>query len=270
VATDQPSGIDHYKIQVGSEDPILTTSTVLKLPLQAPGTYKVVIRAYDMAGNVTEEMTSLQILPIAPPVIVSVSKTTYVGEGPVQITGTTLADTTALVSIKNQSGYSSDQDPVKPDANGSWSAGIDLPNVRGTYYVEVVARDSRGALSLPVKSANFTVRDKPLFVLGSFEVTPTLLIFFLLILLVGGFFAGYFTQKLAKEQRGRRAIIAERDISVVFGLLRKDIDKMLSDYEDGVLTETESKEIEFYLKRMRDNLDKTKRYMTENVEEVKD
>jgi hypothetical protein len=268
--SDQPSGIDHYRIKVGSEDPVQATSAILKLPTQAPGTYKVIIWAYDMAGNITEEKTDLQILPITSPVITSVNKGTYIGEGPVNVIGTTLADTTVVVSIKSKAGYSSGQSEVRPDASGNWSAGIDLPSVHGTYYVEVVARDSKRALSLPVKSADFVVRDKPLFSLGGFEVTSIGLVFALLFLMIGGFVAGFYTQKAAREQRGRRAIIAERDISVVFGLLKKDIDKMLSDYEDGTLTETESKEIEFYLKRMRDNLDKNKRYMTENVEEIKD
>jgi len=91
-----------------------------------------------------------------------------------------------------------------------------------------------------------------------------------LLLLIGGFLAGYFTQKLAKEQRGRKVVIAQRDISVIFNLLRKDIDKMLDDYSDETISEAEAKEIEFYLRRMKENMDKMKRYMSENMEEMQD
>lgn len=267
---DQPSGIDRYRIKVGDEDLILTTSTVVKLPLRAPGTYKVSIRAYDLAGNITEETTDLKILPIAAPTVSSMSKDTYVGEGPLQIGGGTASGTTVTVSLKTSGGglvFPAEQ-PV-PDQNGNWSVSFDLPSKTGSYYMEVLAKDSRGALSLPVE-APFEVRVRPLFVFLGLEVTSGMLAVILFLLLLGGFAAGYYTQKLAREQRGRRAIIAERDISVVFGLLKKDIDKMLSDYEDGSLTEAEAKEIEFYLKRMRDNLEKSKRYMSENVEEIKD
>lgn len=268
--SDQPSGIDRYRIKVGNEDLIFTTSTAIKLPLQTPGTYKVVIRAYDLAGNITEESVDLKILPITAPTVSSMTKDTYIGEGPLQIGGGTATGTTVSVSLKGENGdlISPAQQPA-PDQNGNWSTSFELPSRGGKYYVEVLAQDKRGALSFPVK-APFEVRPRPLFVFLGLEVTSGLLAVMLFILLLGGFVAGYYTQKLAKEQRGRRAIIAERDISVVFGLLRKDVDKMISDYEDGTLTAEESKEIEFYLKRMRDNLDKTKRYLSENVEEIKE
>jgi len=268
--SDQPSGIDHYRLKVGDEDPILSTSTVVKLPLQAPGSYKVVIRAYDLANNITEEGTDLKILPITAPTVSSMSKDTYIGEGPLQIDGGVASGTMPTVSLRGENGdlMFPAQQPV-PDQNGNWSASFDLPSKTGSYYVEIVAKDKRGALSFPVK-APFQVRPRPLFVFLGLEVTSGLLAIILFILLLGGFAAGYYTQKLAKEQRGRRAIIAERDISVIFGLLKKDIDKMLSDYADEKLTEAETKEIEFYLKRMRDNLDKAKRYMSENMEEIKE
>ena len=155
------------------------------------------------------------------------------------------------------------------DKNGNWAISTDLPRQLGTYYAEVVVQDKRGALSLPVKS-EFRVRTRPLFVWGVLEVTTGGLAVFFALLLVGGFLAGYFLQKLQKEQRGRKAIVAQRDISIIFGLLWKDIDKMLEDYSDGAISESEAKEIEYYLKRMKDNLTKMKRFMSQNVEEIKD
>lgn len=267
--SDQPSGIDRYRIKVGDEEPVQATSTILKLPLQAPGTYNVVVRAYDKAGNITEERINLQILPIASPTITSVSKDTYLGEGPLQVSGGTPPGTVATVSLLAETGELVSSAEMTPDQNGNWNTSFGLPQRGGNYYIGVVSKDKRGALSLEIKSA-FNVRQRPLFIIFGLEITSGTLAFFLLLILICGFFAGYFAQKLAKEQRGRKVIVVERDISIIFNLLRKDLNKMLSDYEDGMITESESKEMEFYLKRMRDTLDKTKRYMIENVEEMKD
>jgi len=55
-----------------------------------------------------------------------------------------------------------------------------------------------------------------------------------------------------------------------FGILEKDISKMLSDYEDNKLTPEEEKEIEYYLRRVKENMSKMKVYLSQNVEEIKD
>lgn len=270
-ARDALSGIDHYEIRSDNNDPIIATSTSYKLSPQAPGGHALRVRAVDLAGNAAESTLTINILPLPSPTISPLVNIIYSGEGGMDVSGTGQTGTNILLLIRNNNnGQVAANTVATVDSSGNWNAHFSEALPGGTYQVEAMAQDARGALSLSVKSQIFDVRDKPLFTIGGIGVTPTELVILLLLLLVGGFLAGHYTQKFAKEQRGRRAIIAERDISVVFGLLKKDIDKMLSDFEDGALTDAESKEIEFYLKRMRDNLDKTKRYMSENVEEVKD
>ena len=266
---DALSGIDRYEIRIDGADLFLSTSTSSVLPVQAPGEHIILVRAVDRAGNFAENAITLKILPIAQPTITFITKDTYLGEGPLQINGAVAAGTKPYIFMKGKNGdIILNADPV-PDSNGNWSATFDLPRKSGAYYLEILAKDSRGAQSLPIKS-EFNVRPRPLFVFWGLEITSGTLAVLLLLLLVGGFFAGYFTQKLAKEQRGRKVVIAQRDISVIFNLLRKDIDKMLDDYSDETINEAEAKEIEFYLKRMKENLDKMKRYMSENVEEIRD
>ena len=266
---DALSGIDRYEIRIDGAGLLISTSTSSMLPVQTPGEHIVLVRAIDKAGNFAENTITLKILPIAQPTITFVTKDTYLGEGPLQINGAIAAGVSPLVFLKGKGGdLIADADPA-PDSNGNWSATFDLPRKSGAYYLEVLARDSRGAQSLPIKS-EFNVRPRPLFVFWGLEITSGTLVVLLLLLLIGGFLAGYFTQKLAKEQRGRKVVIAQRDISVIFNLLRKDIDKMLDDYSDETISEAEAKEVEFYLKRMRENLDKMKRYMSENMEEMQD
>ncbi|MDO8504663.1 MAG: hypothetical protein Q7S36_02310, partial [Candidatus Liptonbacteria bacterium] len=267
--SDQPSGIDYYSVLIDAANPIRATGTSLTLPLQIPGKHTLIVRARDKAGNITERMLPFEILPIVSPTISPINGSTFLGEGPLQVSGGSLAGTKLYLSVKNQAGEIVEQAEVAPDSAGDWAKSIDLPRQTGSYYVEAVSQDKRGALSLPVR-ADFEVRIRPLFVWGGLEITSNEFVIFLILLLAGGFFAGYYTQKLAKDQRGRRTIIAQRDISVVFNMLKKDIDKMLEEgYKGGPISEAKAKEMEFYLKRMKDNLDKTKRYMSENVEEIK-
>jgi hypothetical protein len=270
--SDQPSGIDYYRVKIDDADPVFTSSTVtvLTLPDQGPGDHVASVRAKDMAGNTTEYALPFYIIPVEAPRIISVSKNTYIGEGQMQVSGATLPDNKIYLTIKGKGGDKFGGIEIAPDANGNWAVGVDLPTKRGSYYVEVVATDPKGAKSFPVRSDTFAVRDRPIFVWGGLEITSTMLIVFLILLLAIDFAAGYWYERTSREQRGRRALIAQRDISVIFGLLRKDVEKMLSDYNDEKITNQEAKEIEFYLKRMRDNLDKMKRYVSENVEEVKE
>ncbi len=266
---DALSGIDRYEIRVDGGNLLISTSTSSVLPVQLPGEHVVLVRAVDKAGNFAENAITLNILPIAQPIITFITKDTYLGEGPLQVNGAIASGTTPYVSMRGKGGDLIASFEPTPDSSGNWSATFDLPRKSGAYYLEIFAKDSRGATSLPIRS-EFNVRPRPLFVFWGLEITSGMLAILLLLLLVGGFFAGYFTQKMAKEQRGRKVVIAQRDISVIFNLLRKDIDKMLSDYNDEVISEAEAKEIEFYLRRMRENLDKMKRYMSENVEEMQD
>ena len=266
---DALSGIDRYEIRIDGAGLLISTSTSSVLPVQTPGEHIVLVRAVDKAGNSAENAVTLKILPIAQPTITFITKDTYLGEGPLQINGAVAAGVSPYVFLKGRGGdLIASADPT-PDANQNWGATFDLPRKSGAYYLEVLAKDSRGAQSLPIKS-EFNVRPRPLFVFWGLEITSGTLVVLLLILLIGGFLAGYFTQKLAKEQRGRKVVIAQRDISVIFNLLRKDIDKMLDDYSDETISEAEAKEIEFYLRRMKENMDKMKRYMSENMEEMQD
>lgn len=266
---DSLSGIDRYEIRVDGADSVMVTSASYVLSIQPPGEHVVSVRAVDKAGNAAENSITLDILPITAPTITSVSKDTYLGEGPLQVSGSVATGTLPFVTMKGVGGDVLESGSPVPDSNGNWSASFDMPRKGGSYYIEAVAKDSRRAMSLPVR-AEINVRLRPLFVLLGLEITSGMLAIFLFLALIGAFLAGYYTQKFAKEQRGRKAIIAQRDVSVIFNLLRKDIDKMLSDYSDGFLNEGETKEIEFYLKRMKDNLDKSQRYVSENVEEMKE
>ncbi len=63
-------------------------------------------------------------------------------------------------------------------------------------------------------------------------------------------------------------MIAERDVTSVFGVLKKDLDNLLGKYKDKKISAVENTEIEFLLKKTRDDLEKMKKYVTANIEDI--
>ena len=70
--TDDTSGIDRYEIKIGDGDWLKIEpelSRLYKMPLQLPGARKVIIRAFDKAGNYTESDYQLEVQSIEPAVL---------------------------------------------------------------------------------------------------------------------------------------------------------------------------------------------------------
>lgn len=270
-ASDQPSGIDHYTISIDRGEKFESNKESFTLSPQFPGKHRILVEAHDFAGNITEgKILELEILPIASPSINPISKDTYVGEGALQFSGTSIPGTRIELLIKNESGEILGRSEGQTMNSGVWSVSVDSLTAVGKYFASVTAIDSRGARSLPVISEEVRLRHRPLFVFLGLEITAVLLSILLFVILILGFLAGWFVEKINKERRANFAVIAQRDIATVFGLLEKDINKMLADFEDGKITSEEEKEIEYYLSRMKGNMSKMKSYLVQNVDEIKE
>ncbi len=269
--SDQPSGIDYYAVSVDRGEKMKAEGESFILPAQIPGKHKFIVEAHDKAGNITEsKIIDLEILPISSPSINPVAKETYIGEGALQFSGNSLPNAKIEIIIKNLKGETISRGGGQASESGIWNVSVDAILATGKYVAEVVAVDNRGARSLPALSDRINLRQRPLFVLAGIEVTAVTLVIVLIITLILDFLAGWFLNKAKKNRRSNLAIIAQRDISTVFGLLEKDVEKMLKSYEDGKINFEEEKEIEYYLKRMQENMSKMKIYLKQNVDEIKE
>jgi hypothetical protein len=209
-------------------------------------------------------------LPIQSPSITSQSRDVFAGEGNFGVGGTAPIDTVVLLSIKSIAGEEVLSTTVATDQNGNWTFRTDQIFKKGTYYVSATAQDKRGALSLEVKSNNFTVRDRPLLKIGAFEITQLWFFIGLVLILLIGFASGYVYNRLQSKQRDRKIIIAVRDVNTFFDLIKKDVDAISEIYKGGqALDETQSSEASHFLARISENLVKMRRYMTENIEDIK-
>lgn len=267
---DALSGIDRYEIKVDDREAVMGEPSwfYYKLPLLAPGKHLVKVKALDRAGNVREKSVNLETLPIESPVITSFNKDIFIGEGDLLVRGTAKPDYIIRAVARKSSGDFIGEALATADKGGNWELVIDQPFKKGTYYLEAVAQDGRGALSLPVKSEQFKIREKPIFIVAGFGITKTWFFVGLIVILLGGFLSGWLFYHLWKAQLSRKAIVAQRDIVAMSENIKKDLDKALASYTDKQVNEQEAAEIEFLIKKVKDNLEKTQKYVTKNIEEI--
>lgn len=169
---DALSGINYYLVKIGEAESFEWKNGQLRPPLQAPGSHKVTIRAIDLAGNGTSNNVNLEILPIESPAITFVTEKIFFGakEG-VVVKGTALPVIDVRVFVDREEGGLITEKVTRSDKDGNWDVVVDEPLGIGTYVVSAQARDSRGALSLVVKSGSVvTVKSQPIIKFGAIEI----------------------------------------------------------------------------------------------------
>jgi len=146
---DDTSGISHYEIKIGVGDTfkvIIAQSNPLRLPHQAPGIHKVLVKALDMAGNYTENVTQIKVESIEAPKITVCPETFVAGEEVLHIEGTALPNHTII------SFFESDEKLIKTwevfsSEIGEWSFEEDGLFQSGIYKISARAENKKGAIS---------------------------------------------------------------------------------------------------------------------------
>jgi hypothetical protein len=266
--SDALSGISHYEIKIGDSDATTTQQTFFKLPLQVPGKRIIQVRAVDKAGNAVENNLELEILPIASPVITLVSTSVFIGEGSLELKGTSLPGINVDLVLKQKAGQTIYSTSVIADSTGNWEYKIDQPLKKDKYIVEATARDARGALSLTVPSNEIRVRERPIMTIAGVDITAAWFLTIFLILLAISFALGWFSVRLENVQRGKRVLIAKRDVDSAFIMINKDIDKVLIKYRDGEVNASDINDAKYILERIKETIEKTEKYITENIGEI--
>jgi prepilin-type processing-associated H-X9-DG protein len=268
--SDALSGISNYEIKIGDSDATTTQQTFFKLPIQPPGEHFIKIKAIDKAGNAVESNLELEILPISSPVITSLSANIFIGEGSLELKGTSLPGINVDLVLKQKAGQTVYSTSVIADSTGNWEYKIDQPLKKGKYIVEATARDARGALSLTVPSGEISVKERPIITVAGIDITAAWFLTIFLVLLVIAFGLGWFSVRLENVQRGKRVLIAKRDVDSAFMMINKDIDKVLIKYRDGDVNASEINDSKYILERIKETIGNTEKYITENIGEIND
>lgn len=169
---DKTSGINRYEMKIGDGDWFRIdkndANRTYKIPLQMPGTYNVIVKAFDQAGNSTSADILVVVESIPPPVIEEISAEVKKGE-PIIIKGKAEPGYNVIIYILNNKGLISLNESysttakilgitanaasrivktieVTADRNGRWE--VEVRDLKpGKYSIHARTQDSRGAIS---------------------------------------------------------------------------------------------------------------------------
>ncbi len=140
------------------------------------------------------------------------------------------------------------------------------PQLPGEHLIRVYAFDKAG--NAVENSVSVLIKEVPLFIFGGISFTKTGLFLGTVLALLLGFGVRFFYHKLWMKQLGRKVFVSQLDVTNAFSIIRKDTNKMLEGLADGSLNTSETAEIEFLLKKMEGRLEKTQKYIVDNISEI--
>ena len=257
-----------YHILVDGKEVTVATSTSYVLPPQTPGTHHIRIDAQDAGGNITEGVTDITITPIETPSISTVTRDVYTSEGRVGVSGTAIPNTTILLALKNAAGNVLIEESTNTDTSGAWSATFDKSLESGTYTVRVIARDARGAESVPIDTPTISVKERPVLSVFGLSITQTELIWALVLILLLSFLGGFYFNAKLRRRRALRVLIAQRDVVNAFKTTKIDLAKAIEAFGDKKLTPEETTSLEFLLRRAMSSIERAEKYITANISEI--
>jgi len=265
---DSLSGIAKYAILVNSENIIYTDKDKYQFTPHAPGDYNVIVKAVDQAGNIIENKVKLEIVPIEDPVITFITNKVF-GTDTLRIKGSARVGYKVEVTIETKNKSLVSQSEVSVDTSGQWSYQLERTLNPGDYFVTVVAKDSQGALSLPVGPQEISVKETPIISLFGLDITLKLLI---IILVVGGILtAAWFYWKtllhLARFQR--ESTIIGRDLRNAFDMVKKDLDEAVRIVKKDISIDKREFEFKAVSKKIKATLDKIDGYLDKDLEKLK-
>ncbi len=267
-SSDLVSGMDYYIISLDGIIVYTTSDTTYQFSPLLPGIHVISVEAIDKSNNSTIEKENLDIIPIESPVISYVSRSIIVDEGIITSGGTASNKGEVIIQIQNAEKQVVFEQIVPVDTNGNWNITISKSLAKGEYNLLATARDENMASSLPAISENILVKQKPMLVLGSLEITQTWFYICLILILLASFGAGWLSYYKWKEQLERRTIIAQRDVTNILETIKIDINKILKNFADGKFEKSDLTEMEFTLKKMRSNLEKSHSYIVNNIKDI--
>lgn len=267
-SSDLTSGIKNYIIRVDGNIATTTINNTYKFQPLLPGIHNLTVTALDKAGNSISENQTLEILPIDSPVISYVSRSVIVNEGSITAGGTAIKGAKVFIQIQNSQKQTVFEQTVSLDENGNWNILVNKTFSTGKYQLLATTKDKNMSSSFPAVSESITVKLRPMLVIGNIEISQIWFFVDLIALLIIAFLAGWYGYNNWRKQLDRRVTIAQRDVINIFDNIDKDIDELIKEYTGANTDRSNLSQAKNILKNMKNNLDKTRGYVIDNIREI--
>lgn len=267
-SADELSGLKRYNIKLDNESWVSTVNSTSTLGPLLPGPHSVVVRAEDNAGNATESSLKVEIIPLQAPTIDFIRERVFLGEDSLSISGTAFPQNSIFIKLKNNEDVVVREAEVKTNELGKWSYEIADSLQKDTYYFELVLSDARGAKSLPLKSPNVLVKERPIIVVAGIEITSTWFYVLLIIFLVVAFGAGWYTVRLQDKRRNIRVYMSERDVAGMLKSIRGIAEKIMRTLSGEVFDASKAHEVGFLTKRLINEIEVKEKYIMNELEDI--
>jgi len=257
---DEISGISYYELKIDEGDTFSLLSgqtTPFRLPYQTPGTYSILVRAIDGAGNYTEATRELKIESISVPQITVCPKNFISGEEILYIEGTALPNHIIIISFKSGENLVKTEE-VFSNEKGEWSFGEEGLFKPGIYKISVKAESLNGAVSNSSEECIFKT------ILSGLSIGPwmisysTLILIANLLLILLLIIGSYLLFKIKKNQSSieRETLDLKNKFSKEYEELKMDIEKELEILKmargEREISEEEKRREEELLKNLED------------------
>jgi len=190
------------------------------------------------------------------PKIISASENFFSGNG-ILVKGASLPGLQITASVKDDRYNLIYSIKTNADGAGNWSAVFSQPLESGSYYVVATAQDSNGFESSPTMSGPINIKGPFALIIAIFSA--------LVIILLSAFVGGWYFSKWMENKRYRRILMSQRDAITSYNVIKKDTEKALKALNSKDFSEGRINEMEFFLKRINDNLEKMKKYVVEGI-----
>jgi hypothetical protein len=274
-ASDSLSGIDHFTVVVNSEKPIIVKSSAngeasIDVPFYKAGEHKIIITAFDKAGNKTKTETTVTTNFESELRIDSYPAKIRVNEN-IEVYGTTPSPYASIrVSLKNSDNVI-EVYKIKSDSYSKFYFKSQPVSSEGEYILWVDMLKENEEINFSSEKVKIIAEEPLLLQIGSYTIglmkvlipAAILLIIFLLTMLYGWhkFFSLY--RKVKKER-----IEAEKISSESFEALRKDVSSHITKLKRAAsnrkLTE---EEIEF-LEQLKEELENAESVIDKEIGDI--
>jgi len=227
-AQDSLSGIDYYQIMIDNGLPRQTYENRVQTEVLAPGRHNIAVRAFDKAGNFSQLVTEIQIVPLEGPKLLSYRD--RIAEGSLlSLRGASPANVLVDIFIEDQQG-NINKEQVKSDHNGKWDY-VSFPLEAGAYRVWAKNVDASGVTSNDSNKLMVTVEKPALLRLGRVAI-DYLSVTVALMLLVGALVCGLVLTIgliMGKKRKVNKEIEeAQRASATAFELLKKEVEEQVA------------------------------------------